>query len=185
MGVLVVCCVLIGLFPVWVIPIMGQATLAWVPDANDAAPLLAALAPLDKVMWMGLLLVGLLVAGGFLLRLGIRRNVLERRSTWGCAYVAPTSRMQYTSSSFAEMLVGLFSWALRPQTRQPTNLPLFPGKTRFQSEVPETVLDEAVLPAFRLTASILSPLRVFQQGSIQAYLLYIFIALIGLLLWWG
>jgi hydrogenase-4 component B len=91
--------------------------------------------------------------------------------------------MQYTSSSFAQLLVGLFAWALRPRSRRPTGLPLFPQKAAFQSEVPDTVLDEAVLPAFRFGGWLFSWFRVLQQGSIQTYLLYIFIALIVLLLW--
>ena len=45
------------------------------------------------------------------------------------------------------------------------------------------VLDDAVLPAFRYGAWLFSWFRVVQQGSIQTYLLYIFIALIALLLW--
>jgi hypothetical protein len=49
--------------------------------------------------------------------------------------------------------------------------------------VPDAVLDDAVLPAFRLGAQLFSWFRVFQQGSIQTYLLYIFLALLGLLLW--
>ena len=48
---------------------------------------------------------------------------------------------------------------------------------------PDAVLDGAVLPAFRLGAWLLSWLRVVQLGSIQAYLLYIFLALLALLLW--
>jgi hydrogenase-4 component B len=91
--------------------------------------------------------------------------------------------MQYTSSSFAQILVGLFGWALRPRTRTPGKLPLFPNKTDFYSEVPDAVLDEAVLPAFRFGGWLFAWSRVFQRGSIQTYLLYIFIALIALLLW--
>jgi len=45
------------------------------------------------------------------------------------------------------------------------------------------VLDEAVLPAFRAGAWLFSAFRVFQRGSIQAYVLYIFIALLALLIW--
>ena len=60
---------------------------------------------------------------------------------------------------------------------------MFPQPTAFHSEVPDTVLDEAVLPAFRFGAWLFSWFRVFQQGSIQTYLLYIFLALIVLLLW--
>ncbi len=91
--------------------------------------------------------------------------------------------MQYTSSSFAQMLVGMFGWVLRPRTHQPQDLPLFPREAHFHSEVPDTVLDEVVLPAFRFGAWLFSWFRVFQQGNIQIYLLYIFLALIALLLW--
>jgi hypothetical protein len=91
--------------------------------------------------------------------------------------------MQYTSSSFAQMLVGLCGWVLRPRTHLPNDLGLFPQKSEFHSDVKDTVLEEAVLPAFRLGAWLLSWFRVLQQGSIQMYLLYIFIALLALLLW--
>ena len=91
--------------------------------------------------------------------------------------------MQYTSSSFGQMLVGLFGWVLRPRVHGPRNLPLFPQTTDFHSHVPDTVLDEAVVPVFRFGGWLFSWCRVFQQGHVQAYLLYMVIALIVLLLW--
>ena len=75
--------------------------------------------------------------------------VVGADATWGCGYLAPTSSMQYTSSSFAQMLVGLFGWVLRPRSHGPANLPMFPRQAEFHSDVPDAVLDEAVLPAFR------------------------------------
>jgi hypothetical protein len=81
------------------------------------------------------------------------------------------------------MLVSLFGWVLRPRTHSPTNLPLFPQKSDFHSEVPDAVLDEAVLPSFHFVAWLFSWLRILQQGNIQIYLLYIFLALVALLLW--
>jgi len=132
---------------------------------------------------MALALTAALILTGGLLWLRLRTSAVEAGPTWGCAYVAPTSRMQYTSSSFAQMLVGLFSWALRPRTHRPKDIGLFPQKSDFHREVPDTVLDEAVLPAFRFGAWLFSLLRVFQRGNVQAYLLYIFLALIALLLW--
>jgi len=183
MGVLVACCFLIGLAPLLVAPILGQGVSAWVPDLKDAGPRLVTLAPLDWITIVGLgLIAALLVANG-VLWLRLPHSVVEESATWGCAYIAQTPRMQYTSSSFAQMLVGLFRWALRPRTHKPKDLPLFPQKTDFHSEVPDAVLDEAVLPAFHFGARLFSWFRVFQQGSIQIYLLYIFIALIVLLLW--
>src|SRR5438309_2276169 len=81
-----------------------------------------------------------------------RRCQVAHGPTWGCGYAAPTPRMQYTSSSFAQMLVALFAWALRPRLHKPAHLPLFPAEADFHSTVPDTVLEEAVLPAFRFGA---------------------------------
>jgi len=183
MAVLVSCCVLIGLAPFLIAPIFGQGVSAWLPEVKDAGPRLITLAPLDWITIMGVLLIAALLLGSVVLWQRLRHSVVERSVTWGCGYCAPTPRMQYTSSSFAQLLVGLFGWALRPRVRRPKDLPLFPRKTDFHSEVPDTVLDDAVLPAFRFGAWLFSWFRVLQQGSIQTYLLYIFIALIALLLW--
>jgi hydrogenase-4 component B len=183
MGVLVVCCCGIGLAPFVVAPVLQQATADWAPELRDAGPRLAALAPLDWISVMGLLLLATLLLGSAMLVMRLRRSTMTAAATWSCGYVAPTPRMQYTASSFAQIVVGLFAWALRPRTHRPEELGLFPSRADFHSETPETVLDEVVLPTFRLGAWVLSWLRVLQQGSVQSYLMYIFVALIALLLW--
>jgi hydrogenase-4 component B len=183
MAVLAACCFLVGLAPSLVAPLLGQGVTAWAPEVADPGSRLAALAPLNWITIMGLLLLAAFGLGSLVLWLRLQSSVVEKSATWGCGYVAPTPRMQYTSSSFAQMLVGLFGWALRPRAHQPKDLPLFPHKTHFHSEVPDAVLEDAVLPAFRYGAGLMSWFRVFQQGSIQTYLLYIFLALIALLLW--
>jgi hydrogenase-4 component B len=183
MAVLVACCFVIGLAPVLVAPLLARAVSDWVPELDGAGAQLLTLAPLDVVGFMSIaLFAGLLLGGGMLWAL-VRRGSVTAGSTWGCGFVAPTPRIQYTSSSFAEMLVALFGWALRPKVRAPEGLPLFPEKSRFQSDVPDVVLDEAILPAFRGLAWLFSLFRWFQQGSVQVYLLYIFAALLALLLW--
>ncbi|HKI30572.1 MAG TPA: proton-conducting transporter membrane subunit [Gemmataceae bacterium] len=184
MGVLVACCLVIGLAPGWVAPLLAQGVSAWDRSLDNAGAELAA-APLGWVSLMGLVLLAGLLLGGGLLWCCLRRSDVARGATWGCGYVAPTARMQYTSSSFAQMLVGLFARVLLPRTRRPAVVGLFPQGTAFHSDVPDTVLDRAVLPAFRSGAWLFSWFRVFQQGSIQTYILYIFLALIALLLWRG
>jgi hypothetical protein len=89
-------------------------------------------APLGWISVMGVLLVGAVVLTGVVLWKLLQRGAVEAGPTWGCGYAAPSSRMQYTSSSFAQMLVGLFGWALRPKRRQPVDLPLFPQAASFQ-----------------------------------------------------
>jgi len=183
MAILSACCFLIGLAPLWIVPLLAKGVSAWAPGLQNVESRLIALAPLGWITVMGLGLIAALLAVGSLLWLRLRHSLVTTGDTWACGYVAPTPRMQYTSSSFAQMLVGLFSWALRPRTCRPQDLPLFPRKTAFHSAVRDVVLDEAVLPAFRFLAWLFSWFRVFQQGSIQAYLFYLFLALIALLLW--
>jgi hydrogenase-4 component B len=145
---------------------------------------LLSLAPLTTVGWMGFVLLAAVGGVAVLYALLLRRSPVASAPTWGCGYAAPTRRMQYTASSFAALLVALFDWALRSSRQRPRNLPLFPSpRERFHSEVPDAVLDRGVLPVFRFGAGLCTRLRVFQQGQIQLYLLYIFVILVLLLLW--
>jgi hydrogenase-4 component B len=181
MAVLVACCFFIGLAPTLLAPRLETAVFAWAPELRVIH--LDTLTPLGSLSVMGWVLVAALALTSLLLWLQLRSSVVATGPTWGCGYVAPTPRMQYSSSSFAEMLVGLFAWVLRPRIQRPKITGLFPEKSAFHSEVPDLVLDEAVLPGFRFGAWLVSWCRVFQQGSIQMYLLYIFLALLALLLW--
>lgn len=183
MGVLAGCCFLIGLGPTLVMPMLAWAIAAWAPEVPDVGARFHTLAPLASVTLMsGLLLASSLLVGGVLWAC-VRSSPLAFGTTWGCGYAAPSPRLQYTSSSFAQMLVDLFAWALRPKVAAPEQLPFFPGRSSFHSDVPDTVLEEAVLPSFRAVAWLFSWLRWIQHGSVQMYLLYIFVALIALLLW--
>ncbi len=114
----------------------------------------------------------------------IRRGGVERGPTWGCGYAAPTPRMQYTASSFAQMLVGLFAWALRPKVHRPERMAIVSATGPLSTATcPTPCWTRWCVPAFRRGGRLFSWFRVFQQGSIQTYLLYIFLALIALLLW--
>jgi hydrogenase-4 component B len=183
MGVLVACCFFIGLAPTRVAPVLEQAVSAWAPEVETGGPLLTALAPLASIGTLAIVLLVAMALTSLLLWNRLRGSVVETGPTWGCGFAAPTSRMQYTSSSFGEMLVGLFGWALRPRTHLTRMTEPFPQRADFHSEIRDPVLDEAVLPAFEFVASQFAWFRRFQQGRIQTYLLYIFATLVALLLW--
>jgi hydrogenase-4 component B len=183
MAVLGGCCAGIGVAPALVAPALGRGVSAWAPEVGDAAALLRQLVPFGWVTGMGLALVAGLAVGAAVLWVRVRRGGRAAGPTWGCGYAAPTPRMQYTASSFAQMLVRLFAWALLPRTHRPGPLPLFPGRAEFHSGVPDAVLDRAVLPGAGVGAGALSWARVVQSGSVQAYVAYIFVTLLVLLLW--
>ncbi len=91
--------------------------------------------------------------------------------------------MQYSSSSFAETLVKLFGWALQPKVHRPKIEGLFPSDAHFESHVDDTVLEKAVWPTTRAVTWLFSWGRYLQSGSLQAYLMYILVVIVFLLLW--
>ncbi|MBS0208276.1 MAG: hydrogenase [Planctomycetes bacterium] len=182
MGIQVLICVLLGLAPKIVAPYLDQAVVAWTGPTLAAQPL-GGLAPLGWLTGINLMVLVLTLAGTLVVRGMMNTQGAERSGTWGCGYAAPTARMQYTASSMSEWLVRLFGWALRPQWHLPHLRTLFPQGARFLVEVHDVVLDDAVLPASRRTAQYLTWFRWVQQGSVQAYLIYIMAVTILLFLW--
>lgn len=180
MVVLAVCCLTIGLAPQVLTIVLDRGVKAWAPPISERLPLLIDVAPLRSV---GTVAVWLLVAnflGGVALCIRLRATGATVAHTWGCGYVQPTARMQYSSSSFAQMIIGFFAKVLLPITNAPRIDTMFPPQVRFHSEVPDAVLDRGIWPTFRIIAWLLTRLRVLQHGSIQLYLLYVFAALVWL-----
>jgi hypothetical protein len=117
-----------------------------------------------------------------LLRRSVRAGMAERLGTWDCGYAAPTARMQYSSSSFGQMLVAIFRLVLRPRERLPRLRRLFPRAGRYRSHVGDVVLDEWVLPLVHRAARVAMRLRALQTGRVQFYILYILIAVAAMVL---
>jgi hydrogenase-4 component B len=181
MLVLGACCALIGIVPAAVAPALDSASAAWT-TAPSLVPSIASAAPVGRVgVAAAALLASILLGSASLARL-TRRPRAAAGVTWDCGYAAPSARMQYTASSFGELLVGMLSWALRPEVTGARSPDPFPRAERFHSHVPDTVLDRLVLPASRGVATVLHWFRWVQRGSVQLYLLYVLAALVLALL---
>ena len=77
----------------------------------------------------------------------------------------------------------LLGGALRPEIHRPHLEGPFPVPARFDSHVPDTVLDRAIIPGFSFAGRHFARLRPFQRGNTHVYLLYILGTLLILLLW--
>jgi hydrogenase-4 component B len=183
MAALAAGCFVIGILPSSLAPILDRAVASWAPEMSDGSTPLTLLAPLGAVTKVALALLAALATIGFILGSRTRRSPAEAVGTWDCGYVAPAATMQYSSSSFAQTLVRILSWALWPEEQAPQIRGVFAQAASFHSEVPDVVLDRAIRPATRAVDCIFSWLRRLQHGSINAYLLYILITLVLLLLW--
>jgi len=179
MGVLAGCCGLLGFAPLIAGVVLDRAARSWAPEL--VAPSVSTLAPLGALTMTGGVLLLSLLAAVYAWRTATRHAVPA--ATWGCGYDAPRPSMQYTSSSFAETLVGLFAWALAPEVHAPAITAAFPRPASFSSHVRDAPLDLVVLPATKAVARAAHWLRWVQQGSIQMYVLYVLAVFLVTLVW--
>ncbi len=198
MAALAAACAAIGLAPALFVAPLREAAAAWarIDPALLAAPAERALEGATRV---SLVAAGLVVLA--LLGVVARRRLLARAAstatatpgwtpgaeveTWGCGFAAPTARMQYTGSSFAELLLQRFTWAMRVRGGAPRLGGPFPrrGEHAFHTEVPDSVLDLALLPAARGYGWLATSVRGLYLRRIQFQMLLVVLTLLAVLAW--
>jgi len=183
MVLLALLCVAIGLAPVVLPRLLEPALFAWSPQLPFAGVRLAEAAPLGWVTLAGFVLLLTILGLSAWLWKRVLASPRGTAGTWDCGFARPTTRMQYTASSFAEMFVKLFAAVLRPRVHPPEVRGTFPDKSTFASHVPEAVLDLVVTPLLAATDRQFSRARKLQHGRLHLYILYIFMTLAVLLAW--
>ncbi len=180
MVVLAAMCATIGIVPLLVIVPLGHAAAAWAGNGAVAAGVAGAL-PWGMLTMISAGFAVALVILGIALRIAKRDATATTIPTWACGYNSPSSRMQYTAASFAQLLVGLSRWVLRPVTHGKQPQQLFAETVQRNTHVPDFVTDRAGFKAWNQFKQWLMPARRVQQGSVQQYLLYMLLALFLLL----
>ncbi len=110
MLVLAAGCLVLGLAPIAVWPLLRRAVGAWDP-AWSSAPLPAPLLTLSLVQAA---LAVLFFGGAAWLRRRVRASGPRRAPSWTCGYAAPSARMQYSGGSFSSIVSGWASGILGP-----------------------------------------------------------------------
>lgn len=175
----------LGLAPVLLargaVPI--AATLARV-SAEEARALAApVLAPLGSIVWAALLLFAIAGALALVRRALLAGRKVEAARTWGCGYGAPSARRQYTAASFALPLAHAARGLLRPRVLDRPPEGYFPGLSVRRSTFDDPAEDRLFAAGARRVEAWLLALRWLQQGRLSLYLLYMFVAVLGLLAW--
>ncbi len=181
MGLLALGCLGIGMLPALLMPVLDRVVQSWIGLDSPPPPPLAGLVPWYPLMGMNAVLVLGVVGAALLLRSRFRRRVPAETVTWDCGYAQPSSTMAYTASSFAQILVGLFGWLLRPRSEDAVCKELAAPARSFHTTVPEQVLDGVLSPLWAGFRRMLIPLRALQRGRIQQNLMYVLLTLCVLL----
>ena len=104
--------------------------------------------------------------------------------TWACGLRGLTPHMEYTATGFSKPIRMIFKALFRPRREVQRDYdfsPYFAKTVRFEAHVEEIFQTRIYRPLNRQVLRFSRRLRALQAGSIQAYLIYIFITLIVLL----
>jgi len=162
-------------------PVLALAAALGAPDL--AAPAAVAARALGAVQLAAVGVAVLVAALALLRRALLRRREVREAPVWGCGYLAPSARMQYTASSFAAPLVEEIAPLLRTRRRLAAPEGTFPRGGSLATATPDLVLERGLRPLFRFAGARLAGWRLLQQGRVQVYVLYIAVTLIALLVW--
>lgn len=168
------------LYPVGkVVAMIGASSgLFFSPD-----DVLAVAGPIRSIMGFSLCLILLVVLGWLLRYKFFSSGDVYDRCTWDCGFAAPDARIQYTSSSFSQPAIEVFSSVARPFRHGEEVNGLFPQRASFRTETSDALLRYLHFPFFGLIDRFMVPLRKLQHGRLHLYICYIAIVLLALLLW--
>lgn len=118
---------------------------------------------------------------------GIRWMFSVRRlgPTWDCGLPGLTAENEYTATAFSKPLRMIFAVLYQPKREIQRDFevsPYYPKSIVFESEVEQTFERRLYSPLKQMLLDRASGLRAIQAGSIHAYLAYIFVTLVILLL---
>ena len=110
-----------------------------------------------------------------------RGKTIGRAGTWGCGFTQPTTKMQYTGTSYAASILAFFQPAAPLREDHPAIHGRFPQKTHYRSHVDD-------IAELHMTRVVVNPvlwlfdrLRWIQHGDIHLYIGYILLAIVVLL----
>jgi len=171
--------VLPQVFTLWIIP-----SVSVMVQGIDLSEIFTAIITLMKSFSIVLLIFLVIL----FICITLRKIFLKEHSsfnTWGCGYDRPNSRMQYTPSSYVNLLVS----TLKPLFKRVSHIKkpkdLFPKEAYYEQEIEDIEEAYIVEPLIKLDEKFLTKFERIQNGNIQQYILFglvfLVISIIGLI----
>lgn len=191
-GLLSGCCVVLGVYPQFVIHMLQNVLLHFtalnpsIVTAGTQAAVFqsdAITAPLGVTSLIGILTMAMFMA--ICLYRVFGRATIEISETWTCGII-PNSRMQYSSIGFSKPIRRAFGAILQPRTEILTDKTAdryFGRKLTFRSQIEYLLSDALFYPLKRQILHVSATMKRVQIGSVQVYIAYIMAATVVALLW--
>ena len=195
MGALAVACVVLGLGATLFVPVFDGVTAELLNTRVSGDLIAAGGVALTSGSFRGgavspagiaALLMALSAFPALLWFVWARKGKRVVGPTWDCGLPGATAENEYTATAFSKPLRLIFAALYQPQREIHSEYevsPYYPKSIRFDSEIESTFEKRLYGPLREAILAVATRMRAIQAGSIHAYLAYIFITLIVLLLW--
>lgn len=140
----------------------------------DLAALNSYLTVMQSVSYCSLLLLLLIGLVFFIRWILSRNNEKVSSATWGCGYVAPNNRMQYTGKSFSKSFGKLLNFTMieKKESVEIGKDDLFPVKGKYTSHYIDIFDTKIIDPLMKIITRFIDLFQFIQNGRIQAYVIY-------------
>ena len=194
MGILAAGCVVLGLGASWFLPLFDPITqqtlgirVSSVLVAANGFAISAGAARSGTISTAGIaaMLAVLSIVPALFWVVWGRKTRTSSGPVWDCGLPGLTATNEYTATAFSKPLRMIFSALYRPRREIQAEFdvsPYYPTAIRFESEIEPAFEKHLYDPIKDRILGLAGRMRAVQAGSIHAYLAYIFIALIALLL---
>ncbi len=175
-----ICCLMIGIFPQIFIN-AAFAALADLPGITAVNPKLVDTVGADLALASRLFLF-LLATVMLCRKLLYRKKEITQSSTWGCGFTRPSTRIQYTGTSYARSVIDFFRPFVLVHETAVLLDKIFPGRIHYKNHT-EDIAEVGLTKGFsEPLLALLKKLRWIQHGNVQLYIGYIISTVLVLLL---
>ena len=183
---MVIACIVLGIFPNFVILHLDFVTEMLVHHSIGSSAIKSGwlfLTPIqaERASYGPLILLVIIVAGGLITTLVVQRYYhggQRRGPAWDCGFPAQTARMQDSAEGYSQPIRQIFEWFMGVVRQVPTPFDLHP---HFHSETHDLLWKLFYAPIKQLNEIIGGQVGKLQHGRIHIYLLYSFVTLLALL----
>jgi hydrogenase-4 component B len=166
----------IGLFPQFYYSVVNDIVLNFLPAASRKSILIPAslLRSISLIGAFGMSFILLIILIYVLRSRFVRKRQVADGSTWGCGYVAPTAKMQYTGKSFSKSLGKLLNFVIleKPKYKELSGTEIFPAKRAHSSHYNDLFAERVFDVIVDRILHAMNYFKFIQNGKIQLYILY-------------
>lgn len=173
--------VLIGLFPQLFMPLLRNPVVLF----DKSAGMTSAIHEYESLKFAQNISISAWVLILITLAIYFVRNIAQKRipaasgPTWGCGYISPTPKLQYTASSFVKPYVKIVKPLVEIKKSSVTITNIIPEKAHSESHFYDKLEGGLIDWPTRTLRGFLGRFKFLQNGSVQFYVLYgvVFIAI--------